>query len=98
LTLYFYGIFKYILHVLTLPVIYVSIEEDIASKVTKIKELKQEIESLEKQVQPTTRKLQSTAMGTYFVSLPKGWCEKHGLKKGSLITISEQKNSLIILP
>ena len=75
-----------------------SIEEDIASKVTKLKELKQQVKSLEKQVQPSTRKLQATAMGTYFISLPKGWCETHGLKKGSLVTISEQENSLIILP
>jgi len=86
------------LYVLTLPVIYVSIEEDIASKVTKIKELKQQIKSLEKEVQTSTRKLQATVMGTYFISLPKDWCEAHGLKKGSLVTIAEQKNSLIILP
>ena len=75
-----------------------SVEEEITSKVNKIKELKQQIEILEKQVQVSTRKLQATATGTYFVSLPKDWCETHGLKKGAVVTISEQKDSLIIIP
>jgi len=78
-------------------VICLSIEEDITSKVNKIKELKQQIKILEKQVQVSTRKLQSTATGTYFISLPKDWCEAHGLKKGSVVTISEQKDSLVII-
>jgi hypothetical protein len=75
-----------------------SFEEEITSKVSKIKELKQQLEILEKQVQVSKRKLQSTATGTYFISLPRDWCETHGLKKGSLVTISEQKDSLIIIP
>jgi hypothetical protein len=75
-----------------------SLEEEITSKVSKIKELKQQLEILEKQVQVSKRKLQSTATGTYFISLPRDWCETHGLKKGSVVTISEQKDSLIIIP
>ena len=75
-----------------------SFEEDITSKVVKIDELKKQLEILEKQVRVSKRRLQSTAMGTYFVSLPKDWCKTHGLKKGSLVTISEQKDSLIIIP
>lgn len=75
-----------------------SIEKEVTLKVSKIKELKQQLELLEKQVQASERKLQSNATGTYFISLPKGWCESHGLKKGSVVTISEQKDSLIIIP
>lgn len=75
-----------------------SIEEEISSKVSKIKELKQQLEILEKQVQVSKRKLQATATGTYFISLPKDWCDSHSLKKGSVVTISEQKDSLIIIP
>jgi hypothetical protein len=75
-----------------------SIEEGITSKIGKIKELKQQLEILEKQIQVSKRKIQATATETYFVSLPKDWCEAHGLKKGSVVTISEQKDSLIIIP
>jgi len=74
------------------------IEEEITSKVSKIKELKQQLEILEKQVKVSKRKLQATATATYFISLPKDWCELHDLKKGSVVTISEQKDSLIIIP
>jgi hypothetical protein len=75
-----------------------TIEREVTSKVSKIKELKQQLEILEKQVHVSERKLQSNATGTYFISLPKDWCESHGLKKGSVVTISEQKDSLIIIP
>lgn len=75
-----------------------SIEEEITSKVSKIKELRQQLEILEKQVQVSKRKLQANATGTYFISLPKDWCELHGLKKGSVVTISEHEDSLIIIP
>ena len=75
-----------------------SLEGEITSKVSKIKELKQQLELLEKQVQVSKRKIQSTATGTYFISLPKDWCKTHSLKKGSVVTISEQKDSLIIIP
>ena len=75
-----------------------SLEGEITSKVSKIKELKQQLELLEKQVQVSQRKIQSTATRTYLISLPKVWCEKHGLKKGSVVTVSEQEDSLIIIP
>jgi hypothetical protein len=75
-----------------------SIEEEITLKVSKIKELKQQLEILEKQVKVSKRKLQTTATKTYLISLPKDWCESHGLEKGSIVTISEQKDSLIIIP
>jgi hypothetical protein len=74
------------------------IEKEITSKVSKIKELKQQLEFLEKQVNVTNRKIQANATGTCFISLPKDWCESHGLKKGSVVTISVQKDSLIIIP
>ena len=75
-----------------------AIEREVISKVSKIKALKQQLEILEKQVQVSERKLQSNATGTYFITLPKDWCASHGLKKGSVVTISEQKDSLIIIP
>ena len=75
-----------------------SIEEGVTSKISKIKELKKQLEILEKQVKVSKRKLQATATETYLISLPKDWCELHGLKKGSVVTISEQKDSLIIIP
>ena len=74
-----------------------SLEKEITSKVSKIKELKQQLEFLEKQVKVSNRKIQANATGTYFISLPKDWCESHGLKKGSVVTISEQKDNLIII-
>jgi hypothetical protein len=75
-----------------------SFEEEITSKVSKINELKKQLEVLEKQVQVSKRRLQSTATGTYFISLPKDWCKNHSLKKGSVVSISEQKDSLLIIP
>lgn len=74
------------------------IEEEIISKVSKIKELKQQLQILEKQIKVSQRKLQATATDTYFITLPKDWCNAHDLKKGSVVTISEQKDSLIIIP
>lgn len=76
----------------------VTIDEEITAKVNKIRELKKQIEILEKEVQVSTRKLQATPTGTYFITLPRDWCDARGLKKGSLVTISEQKNSLLIIP
>jgi hypothetical protein len=73
-------------------------EEEISKKVNKIRELKEQIEILEKEVHVETRKLQSTRTGTYLLALPKTWCNTHGLKKGSLVTICQQENSLIIIP
>jgi phosphate uptake regulator len=35
------------------------------------------------------RKIQQTTNGTFFVCLPKGWSEKHGLKKGTLVALNE---------
>ncbi len=73
-------------------------EAEIKNKVDKIKELQSQIESLQKDVNVVTRNLQATRTGTFFVTLPRGWCEAHKLKKGSQITISVQKDSLIIIP
>jgi hypothetical protein len=75
-----------------------STEEKLTAKVSKIKELRQQLAILEKQVKVSERKLQANATGTCFISLPKHWCESHGLKKGSVVTISEQNESLIIIP
>ena len=73
------------------------LEEEIKSKVDKIRELQSQIENLQKDVNVVTRNLQSTPTGTFFVTLPKEWCEGHKLKRGSQITISQQKDALIII-
>lgn len=73
-------------------------EDDVKVKVIKIQELQKQIEALQKDVNFVVRNIQQTPTGTYFVSLPKEWCSEHGLKKGYKVTISQQKDSLIIIP
>jgi hypothetical protein len=68
-----------------------SFEEEITSKVSEIKELKRHLEILEKQDQVSKRKLQSTAAGTYFISLPRNWCKTLGLKKARLLQSRNKK-------
>jgi phosphate uptake regulator len=38
---------------------------------------------------PDLRKVQRTPIGTYFVCLPRTWSEQHGLKKGTLVALTE---------
>jgi len=76
----------------------ITIQEEIKSKVEKIKNLRSQLEELEKEVSPLTRNVQMTQSGTFFVCLPKDWCEKHKLKKGSTVMISQQEDCLIIIP
>lgn len=44
------------------------------------------------------RKLQTTAGGTYIVTLPKEWVEKLRLKKGDLVSAEVEGDSLVIAP
>ncbi|MCX8175990.1 MAG: AbrB/MazE/SpoVT family DNA-binding domain-containing protein [Candidatus Bathyarchaeota archaeon] len=44
------------------------------------------------------RKIQFTGRSTYIVSLPKKWITSLGLRVGSQLVISQQKNSLILTP
>ena len=44
------------------------------------------------------RKLQLTGGSTYIVSLPKGWVEKMGLKKGSKVNISQMDDMTLRAP
>jgi len=43
------------------------------------------------------RKIQRTPGGTFFVCLPKHWAEKHGLEKGSVISIDEASDGKLIV-
>ena len=43
-----------------------------------------------------SRKLQTTAGGTYIVTLPKEWVEKLRLKKGDLVSTEMEEDSLVI--
>jgi phosphate uptake regulator len=43
------------------------------------------------------RKVQRTPGGTYFVCLPKSWAEKHGLKKGAVVALSETGDGKLLV-
>src|SRR3989338_5717746 len=42
------------------------------------------------------RKLISFGKGSYIVSMPKGWVEKNNLKKGDLISVSDDGVELVL--
>src|SRR3989338_5035573 len=42
------------------------------------------------------RKLISFGKGSYIVSMPKGWVEKNNLKKGDLISVSDDGFELVL--
>ena len=44
------------------------------------------------------RKLQETAGGTFIVTIPREWAEKHKLKKGDPLMIEEEESDIIISP
>lgn len=44
------------------------------------------------------RKLQTTAAGTFIVTIPKNWAEKLKLKKGDLVSIELEENDIVISP
>ncbi len=44
------------------------------------------------------RKLQSTAAGTYILTIPKDWIEKLGLSKGDLVAVDLEDNNIVISP
>ena len=73
-------------------------KEEIKTKMRKIKELQEQIESLKEEVKPSTRSIQITTGGTFFICLPKDWCIKHNITKGSDVLISQQEDCLIIVP
>jgi len=43
------------------------------------------------------RKVQRTSGGTFFICLPKSWAEKNGIKKSSLIAVSENANGRLAI-
>ncbi|MHB8566107.1 MAG: PhoU domain-containing protein [Nitrososphaerales archaeon] len=44
------------------------------------------------------RKLQTTAAGTFIVTIPKDWTQKLSLKKGDLVSIELEENDIVISP
>jgi len=44
------------------------------------------------------RKLQTTAGGTFIVTVPKEWVEKLGLKKGDFVSTEMEEDSLVLTP
>lgn len=43
------------------------------------------------------RKVQRTAGGTFFVSLPKSWAERYGLQKGGVVDVSETVDGALLV-
>ena len=43
------------------------------------------------------RKVQRTSGGTFFVCLPKSWAERHGLKRGSVVAITEAVDGRLMI-
>ena len=43
------------------------------------------------------RKVQRTPTGTFFVCLPRSWAEKHGLKKGTLVSLEEASDGKLLV-
>ncbi|MEM2675008.1 MAG: PhoU domain-containing protein [Candidatus Bathyarchaeia archaeon] len=43
------------------------------------------------------RKLQRTPSGTFFVCLPKDWAERYGLKRGSVVAVSETSDGKLLI-
>jgi len=43
------------------------------------------------------RKVQRTASGTFFVCIPKPWAERYGLKRGSIVSLSETSDGRLII-
>lgn len=75
-----------------------TVRSEIESKIKKIKDLKKQLVALEEEIKPLTRSVQMTPSGTFFVCLPKNWCKKNGIDKGSLVIISQQEDCLIVVP
>lgn len=43
------------------------------------------------------RKVQQTPSGTFFVCLPKPWAERHGLKRGSVVAVTEASDGKLLV-
>jgi AbrB family looped-hinge helix DNA binding protein len=49
-------------------------------------------------VQMEVRKLQTTAAGTFIVTIPKNWAEKLHLQKGDLVNVELEESELVVSP
>ena len=43
------------------------------------------------------RKVQKTSGGTFFVCLPKGWAERSGIDRGSVVSVSERVDGRLVI-
>jgi len=43
------------------------------------------------------RKVQKTSGGTFFVCLPKGWAERSGINRGSVVSVSERVDGRLVI-
>src|SRR5487761_1460268 len=44
------------------------------------------------------RKLQTTAAGTFIITIPKGWAEKLKFKKGDLVSLELEQGDIVVTP
>lgn len=45
----------------------------------------------------TVRKIQCTPGGTFFVTVPKSWAERYGLKRGSIVAVDDASNGKLMI-
>ena len=63
-----------------------------------VKKVKAELDRLrEKFILITERKIQETTGGTFFVTLPKEWTVKMGVRKGSKVTLVWSKDDSLTI-
>jgi len=43
------------------------------------------------------RKVQKASSGTFFVCLPKGWAERNGINRGSVVSVSERVDGRLVI-
>lgn len=43
------------------------------------------------------RKVQRTPSGTFFICVPKAWAERHGLKRGTVVSLSETSDGRLLI-
>jgi len=71
----------------------------VKESVKQIKAAKDSLKQLEQKFRlVTTRNIQQTSGGTFFVCLPKEWAKKVGVEKGAKVTVAwSQDDTLTII-
>ncbi len=71
---------------------------EISDILKEVKKVRSELGRLEKKFNlMVERKVQETGGGTFFVTLPKGWCKKLGIKRGNKVTLVWSKDDSLTI-